>query len=79
MLALLVGAAIGGITYATAKKRRASTSSSAAAAAATGAGSALAFTLLASFWPIAIGVGIGYLVARNMGDGPKALGPGSDR
>ncbi len=79
MLALLVGAAIGGVTYATAKKRRASTGSSAAAAAATGAGSAIAVTLLASFWPIAVGVGVGYLVARNMGGGPKALGPGSER
>ncbi len=79
MLALLVGAAIGGVTYATAKKRRASTGSSAAAAAATGAGSALAVTLLASFWPLAIGAGVGYLVVRNMGNGPKALGPGSDR
>jgi len=78
MLALVVGAAIGGITYATAKNRRASTSSSAAAAAATGAGSAIAFSLLTSLWPIAIGVGIGYLVVRNMGGGPKALGPGSD-
>jgi hypothetical protein len=78
MLALVVGAAIGGITYATSKKRRASTGSSAAAAAATGAGSAIAFSLLASFWPLAVCVGVGYLVARNMGDGPKALGPGSD-
>lgn len=77
MLAIVVGAAIGGLTYATAKRRRASTGSSVAAAAATGAGSAVAFAMLASVWPIALGVGIGYFVARNLGKGPKALGPGS--
>ena len=77
MLALVVGAAIGGITYVTAKKRRASTGTSAAAAAATGTGSAIAFALLASFWPVAVAAGIGYLVARNV-SGPKALGPGSE-
>ncbi|MEZ4384054.1 MAG: hypothetical protein R3A79_22160 [Nannocystaceae bacterium] len=77
MLALAVGAGIAGLTYVTAKTRRASTGSSVAAAAVTGAGSAIAVTLLASMWPIALAAGIGYLVARNMGGGPKALGPGS--
>jgi len=77
MIALVVGATIGGLTYVTAKRRRASTRSSAAQAAATGAGSALAVTVLASLWPIALVAGVGYLVVRNMGGGPKALGPGS--
>ena len=77
MLALAVGAGIAGLTYITAKKRRASTGSSVAAAAATGAGSAIAVSILASMLPIALGAGIGYLIARNIGGGPKALGPGS--
>ena len=78
MIALIVGAAIGGLTYATAKQRRASTGTSAAAAAATGVGSAVAVTLLATIWPIAVGAGIGYLAVRRFGGGQKALGPGSE-
>lgn len=81
MLSLLVGAAVGGVTYAYAKQRRAATGPSVAAAAATGAGSAIAVSvtasLLAAFWPLALIGGVGYLVARNLGKEQKALGPGS--
>ncbi|MCB9706692.1 MAG: hypothetical protein H6711_32910 [Myxococcales bacterium] len=76
MLALLVGAAVGGLTYATARQRRASTGSSVAAAAATGAGSAIAVSVVASLWPLALAAGVGYMIARRS-KGPKALGPGS--
>ena len=70
---LMIGAAVGGATYAYSKNKRATTGQSVLAATATGLGSAAAtalfFPLLLIGGPLALGY---YLIKRNQ---PKALPP----
>jgi ABC-type phosphate transport system permease subunit len=79
MLSALIGFAVGGATYAFAKKKQASTGTAAATATAAGVGGMVVGSLVIGaatvVVPLAVAGGVGYWLAKR-GNKPRALGPG---